>query len=99
VLEHASRLLEKDRTGGRQCHAAAIAVEQPDPHLSLQSADLTAQRRLDDVHACGGAPEVQLFGHGDEVAEMAGLDDAAKVSQHVQQGLGRIRNAISYSTA
>jgi hypothetical protein len=42
VLEQASRLLEKDRTGRRQCHTAAIALEEPDPHLLLQSADLTA---------------------------------------------------------
>jgi hypothetical protein len=60
---------------------------------------LTAQRWLDDVHSGGGAPEVELFGDSDEVAEKAGLDDAAKVSQRVQQGLGRMRNTISYSTA
>jgi hypothetical protein len=60
---------------------------------------LTAQRWLDDVHAGGGAPEVELFGDGDEVAEVADFDDAAKVSQRVKQGLGRMRNAISYSTA
>jgi hypothetical protein len=42
---------------------------------------LTAERWLNDVHARGGAPEVELFGDSDEVTEMADLDDALKVSQ------------------
>jgi hypothetical protein len=44
---------------------------------------LTAQRWLDDVHASGCAPEVELFGDCDEVAEVADFDDAGKVSQRV----------------
>ena len=81
MLEHASRLLEKDRTGRRQCDAAAIALEQPEPQFLLQGADLTAQCRLDDVQAHRGASEMELFGDGDEGAEKAKLYDAGKVSQ------------------
>jgi hypothetical protein len=44
---------------------------------------LTAQRWLDDVHASGGAPEVELFGDSDEVTKVAEFDNAAKVSQRV----------------
>jgi len=51
------------------------------------------------VHARRGAPEVELFGDSDEVAEVADFDDAGKVSQREQQGLGRMRYAIPYSTA
>jgi hypothetical protein len=51
------------------------------------------------VHTSSGAPEVELFGDSDEVAEVPDLDDAGKVSQRAQQGLGRMRIAISYLTA
>jgi hypothetical protein len=42
---------------------------------------------------------MELFGDSDEVAEVADLGDAEKVSQRAQQGLGRMRIAISYLTA
>src|SRR5262245_23672226 len=94
MFEQKSRLIEKDRSGPRQCHAAAIALEQPEPHFLLQGADLTAQRRLDDVHASRGAAEVELFGDGDEGAEMAKLHDAKRVSQNNLQGIGSMRCAL-----
>jgi hypothetical protein len=36
------------------------------------------------VHTSSGAPEVELFGDSDEVAEVADFGDAGKVSQHAQ---------------
>ena len=53
--------------------AAAITLEEPDPHFLLQRTDLAAQRWLNDVHASGGAPEVELFCNSDEVTEVAQL--------------------------
>ncbi len=50
--------------------------EEPEPHLLLQVADLTAQRRLRDVCASGGAAEVELLGDGREVAEVTQFHDA-----------------------
>jgi hypothetical protein len=81
MLEQASRLLEKDRAGRSQRHAAAVALEQPNPQFVLQGADLTAQRWLDDMHARRCAPEMELFGDGDEGADEAELCDAGTVSQ------------------
>ena len=39
--------------------------------LVFEHSQLAAERRLGDVQAGRGAAEMQLLGHGDEVAEMA----------------------------
>jgi hypothetical protein len=43
--------------------------------LLLQRLDLLAQRRLRDAQHLGGAAKVQLFGDGDEVAQMTQFHD------------------------
>src|SRR5262249_61791653 len=91
MVEQESRLIEKDRPGWRQRHTTAIALEQPESHLRLQGPDLTAQRGLDDVYARRGAAKVELFGDRDEVAEVAKLHDAEKISQDASQDLGCMR--------
>src|SRR4051794_31478973 len=69
--QHAARLLEQRTARGGQRDAALRAVEEPDAELLLELADLLADRRLGDVEPLRGAAEVQLFGDGDEVPEMA----------------------------
>ena len=58
----------------REVHAARVAHEQCAAELVLQPRNRLAQCRLGDVQALGGAVDVQLFSHGDELAKQAGLD-------------------------
>jgi hypothetical protein len=52
-------------------HPTAGAIEERYAQLLFESPDLLAERRLCDVLALGGPPEVQLFGDGEEVAKLA----------------------------
>jgi hypothetical protein len=56
-----------------QRHAARRALQESDPELDLEPAQLLADRGLDDVQALGRAPEVQLLGDGHEVVQLAKL--------------------------
>src|SRR3954469_15351498 len=69
--QDAARLLEQHNARRGQRDAAVRAVEEPDAELVLELADLLADGRLGDVEPLPGAAEVQLFGDGDEVPEMA----------------------------
>src|SRR6478672_8840317 len=64
---------EKGTPRGRQLHPAWNALEQRHADLTLEVTDLPAQWRLRDPQALGGAAEVGLLGHRDEVAEMSEL--------------------------
>ena len=66
-------MLEEGAAGRRELDPSLRPVEQCDAELLLELAHLLAERRLRDPHAGGGAPEVQLLGDGDEVAEVAEL--------------------------
>lgn len=56
------------RVGGAD--ATAAAVEQLDADDPLQLLDLLRQRRLRDVQLFGGAREVAVLGHRDQIAEV-----------------------------
>jgi hypothetical protein len=56
------------RSGQR--HRAAVAMKERLAELALQATDLRADRRLGDRHAIGGARELRLLGHRDEVGEL-----------------------------
>jgi hypothetical protein len=71
------RLGEELSSGVGQLDAALGAVEQLHVQLALESPDRLAQRRLGDTHAHGRPAEVQLFAHGDKVAEVPELHDCA----------------------
>jgi hypothetical protein len=71
LREEASRVVEKHEPSGRQSNMATVALEELQAELSLQVPNLTTERRLCDVDAGGGATEVQLLTHRDEVAEVA----------------------------
>ena len=62
---------EKALAGFGKGYPTAVALEQGYPKLAFQGLDLLGQRRLADVQALGGPGEVELFGDGDEVAQMA----------------------------
>lgn len=49
-----------------QFHAPRVAIEQPGVELVFGGLDGPAQRRLRDVDAFGGQPEVAQLGHGQE---------------------------------
>ena len=55
---------------GEQPHPARRALEERRAELVLERADLTAERRLRHVHASSGAPDVSLFGDGDEILNL-----------------------------
>ena len=64
------RALEQRLAGGSELDAARGPVEQRLAQLGLEAADLLRERRLRDVQPLGGAAEVPLLGHGDEVAQV-----------------------------
>src|SRR5438094_6886271 len=64
-------MFEKQSTSARQPHPSLGAFEQLDVDLFLELFDLVTERRLRDVEALRGPPEIQLFSDGNEVSEMA----------------------------
>jgi methionyl aminopeptidase len=57
-------------TGRQELHAPSGAAEERHPELVLQALDLPAQRRLRDVQAPSGAPDVSLFGDRHEASQL-----------------------------
>jgi hypothetical protein len=47
----------------------------------FELADLLGERRLGEVESLGGASEVEFFGDGDEVSEMAEFNLAIHISK------------------
>ena len=66
-----ARFGEKRAPRRGELHAASDALEQRRADLALEVADLTGERRLRDVEPRGSAAEVELFGDGNEVPEVA----------------------------
>src|SRR5262245_23604444 len=69
------------RTGGRQRHAAARALEQLRAEPRLKARERLCERRLREVNAFGGPPEVQLLAerHDDlEVTQLHAVDHVAE---------------------
>ena len=62
---------QKGAAVARQADALGIALEQRQAQFLFQLGDLAAERRLRDMQAFGGAAHVFLFGHGDEVLQLA----------------------------
>jgi hypothetical protein len=70
-LEQGLGLHQQPLTRGRERDAPAGPVEQLDAELSLELVDPLRERRSRDVEPGGGPTEVQLLGHGHEVAHAA----------------------------
>lgn len=60
-------LRQQRPTSRRELDPAAGSFQQRHAELLLQPSDLMAQRRLGDMQALRGAPEVKLLGDDDEV--------------------------------
>ena len=75
--QRAARAVEERTTGVGQAHLPRGADEQLGTQLLLELADGDAQRRLGHVQTLGGAAEVELLGHRDEVAQVAKLEHRA----------------------
>ena len=57
--------------GVGQHDVAGVALDELDAELALELLDLGRQRGLADEAGLGGAAEVAVVGHGDEVVEVA----------------------------
>jgi len=64
----------------RQAHATRIALEQGDAEVFLKLANGDRQRWLRDVQALCRAMEVQRFGKGVEIAQLAQVHDTYSLS-------------------
>lgn len=65
--EDGPSLFEKHHPTGGQVDALGVALEQVEPQLLFQGSNLLAEGRLLHVQAGGGAGEMSLFGHHDEI--------------------------------
>ncbi len=75
LLEYVACLGQK--LGARRCEPGkpmSFPRKQAGTHLLFEPCYLFGDRRLRDLEPIGGATEIQLLGHDDEVAEMAELD-------------------------
>jgi hypothetical protein len=82
----AASLFEKRATRLGQLDVSAT-YEQLDPKLSLEGPDLLAEWRPGHSEALGGSPEVQLFGDGDEIAQLPELHTSL-ISRQWSSGVG-----------
>ena len=73
-LQRAVGRTQECTAGGGQFDPALIAREQTEPQFVFQPMDGLAQRGLGHVQANSGLVKVQLFSHGDELAQQAGFD-------------------------
>src|SRR5215475_6215216 len=79
-------------TSRGQTHPASIAMEQRLAQLTLEAADLCANRRLSHRNACRCAREMPFIGHRDEVRELPQLHNKS-LSPREQSCLGIIKRA------
>jgi len=71
VPDGRARMIEERDAGIRQPDMSSVSIKQRCAEARLERADSHAQRRLRQVHARRCAPEVQLFGDGDETLQSA----------------------------
>ncbi len=64
-------MTEKGFPRREELHPARRPDEQRSADLVFERPDLTADGRLRDVEALGGAAHVAFFGDGDEVADLS----------------------------
>lgn len=71
--KNVSRPAQESRSGFGEAYPTLAALEQAGADLFFERTDLDRQRRLADVQPFGCPSEIELFGDGDEVAEVAQL--------------------------
>jgi hypothetical protein len=70
IGQRPSRSSQEGAPGVGEPHLAGRAGEQVCPEVALELSDRGAERRLGHVQPLRGAAEVELFRHGDEVAQV-----------------------------
>ena len=65
--------------------AKRSTVEEGDPEFSLQSGDLAAEHRLDDMQALRGPGEVQLLGDHEEVPQFPQVQRMTSSGRNVRE--------------
>src|SRR5829696_2119520 len=95
LVEQAAAVVEQHATGLGELDAALGADQQRRADLSLEGADLHAERRLREVEPPGGAAEMQFLGDGHEVAKAAQVRrvHTESVSIRANQYIGPILGA------
>jgi hypothetical protein len=73
VLEHSTRLGQEGRAGVRQRDPPPRAIKHLDAEITLELADLLADRRLRHVQLLGGARDMQRLRHRHEVPQVPKL--------------------------
>ncbi len=76
VAQDVACLLQKQAAGLGHRDRAPVSAEQLDAKLALEILNLVGEWRLRDVETIRGSAKVQLFGNGDEVAEVAKFQEA-----------------------
>jgi len=74
LLEDEVAALQEQLAGGEQFHPPLRSPQQGRADFPFQLLDLARQRRLRDAQAGRGPPEVELLGHGLEIAEVPEVD-------------------------
>lgn len=69
-LQDVARAGQQAKTGRQKLHAARGAPKQRNTQLLLEAADLAAKRRLRDVEAACGTPDVAFFGDCHEIVQL-----------------------------
>jgi hypothetical protein len=72
------RSVEERASGVRELHLAGGADEEGDSEIALELSNRGAERRLGHVQPLRGAAEIELLGHGGEVAQVAQLDHGSR---------------------
>ena len=69
--QNVASLVQKHAPGPGQFHRTGVAFQQTHFKFVFQRFDLPAQRRLGQVQALGGAPEIQLLGHRHKITQVS----------------------------
>jgi hypothetical protein len=85
-VEGVAAMVQQGVAGWREGDVTARADQQLHAEAGLDAPDSFRQRRLRDGQARGGAPEVQFFGDGNEVADLTCLqiNHAHRLSMMIQ---------------
>src|SRR5258705_12074484 len=75
-----SRFSQEHSAGVRQFHVTLRPVKEGGLQLPLETPDLLAQGRLRDMKSRGGPPKMELFGDGEEIAQVAQLHAATHIT-------------------
>jgi hypothetical protein len=81
-------VIEKDAAARKEHHPASRSLKERSAELVFERADRSAERRLAHVKTRSGAPDVRLFGDGDEITDLFEAHDAIVRDQN---GIGSRR--------